>query len=164
MKRVLLISAGVLMAGGLAAAPAVTGLAGNPSFSHQIPIRVPSQVRTPQLLDDHLATGSPTAVPRPGVSPHTEAGDDRSSSLREPDRRSSRGEPEPSDDRGSAGPGGTTGATHHSRSADRGADGRGDGSSRTGGSDNGGSDNGRDGGGSGGRSGDDGARVGERTS
>jgi hypothetical protein len=68
MKRLLVISAGIIAAGGIAVAPAVAGLSDNPSFSHQIPVRAPSQVTAPQLVDDHgtdLAP-SPTALGRAG--------------------------------------------------------------------------------------------------
>jgi hypothetical protein len=47
MKRLALILAGVAVAGGVAATPAVAGLAGNPSFSHEIPVPVPSAAKTP---------------------------------------------------------------------------------------------------------------------
>jgi hypothetical protein len=46
MKRLLLILAAIVATGGIAATPAVAGLAGNPSFSHQIPVPVPSQAAT----------------------------------------------------------------------------------------------------------------------
>ncbi len=111
MKRLLLISAGVLAAGGVAAAPAVAGLTHNPSFSHQIPIRVPTQVQLPQLADDHgTDVTSPTSTSRPVRSP--EPGDDRGGDTRhaEPgdDRGSSAHESEPGDDRGgNSGPGGS---------------------------------------------------------
>jgi DNA-binding NarL/FixJ family response regulator len=50
MKRLLLILAAIVATGGIAATPAVAGLAGNPSFSHQIPVPVPSQARPDELL------------------------------------------------------------------------------------------------------------------
>jgi len=93
MKRLLLILAAVVATGGIAATPAVAGLAGNPSFSHQIPVPVPSKAQQPQFADDHGhdgatasgasgATASPTAHPEPGddrggATPHAEPGDDR---------------------------------------------------------------------------------------
>ena len=52
MKRMLLILAAVVATGGIAAAPAVAGIAGNPSFSHQIPVPVPSQAQSPRFADD----------------------------------------------------------------------------------------------------------------
>lgn len=108
VKRLLLILGATVAAGGVAAAPAVAGLAGNPSFSHQIPVRAPSQAQQPQLVDDHGRDGSavPSGVPArsavPTRSAHSEPGDDRGGTVRsaEPgDDRMAR-EPEPSDDRG----------------------------------------------------------------
>jgi hypothetical protein len=105
MKRLLLISAGVLAAGGVAATPAMVGLTNNPSFSHQIPIRVPSQVHLPKLVDDHgTDLTSPASTVRTSHSP--EPGDDRGGATRhvEPgdDRGGATGEAEPGDDRGGA--------------------------------------------------------------
>jgi hypothetical protein len=90
MKRLLLILAAAMATGGIAATPAVAGLAGNPSFSHQIPVPVPSKAQQPQFADDHGqdaavtagATASPTAHPEPGddrggMTAHAEPGDDR---------------------------------------------------------------------------------------
>ena len=85
MKRLALIAAGVVVAGGVAATPAVAGLAGNPSFSHEIPIPVPSAAKTPLFADDHSrdgATASSSATVRPtddhgGITRHVEPGDDR---------------------------------------------------------------------------------------
>jgi len=89
MKRMLLILAAIVATGGIAATPAVAGLAGNPSFSHQIPVPVPSQAQSPQFADDHgrdrtatAASTSPTSRAEPGddrggTTPHAEPGDDR---------------------------------------------------------------------------------------
>jgi len=66
MKRLLLILAAIVVTGGIAAAPAVAGLAGNPSFSHQIPVPAPSKAQHPSFADD-----------RGGLTPHAEPGDDR---------------------------------------------------------------------------------------
>ena len=76
MKRLLLILAAIVATGGIAATPAVAGLAGNPSFSHQIPVPVPSQAQSPQFADDHGHDGT---VPAASASPtrHAEPGDDR---------------------------------------------------------------------------------------
>lgn len=71
MKRLVLISTGILAAGGIAVAPAIAGLTDNPSFSHQIPIRVPSQAHEPRLGDD---SGSATR--------HVEPRDDRGGATR----------------------------------------------------------------------------------
>lgn len=108
MKRLLLILGVTVAASGVAAAPAVAGLAGNPSFSHQLPVRVPSQAQSPQLIDDRTApTRSATPEPgddRGGATRHPEPGDDRNSTTRqaEPgdDRSGATGQPEPGDDRG----------------------------------------------------------------
>lgn len=63
MKRILLVAAGIALAGGIAATPAVAGLAGNPSFSHDIPVPVPAGAQTPVFADDH---GGATRDPEPG--------------------------------------------------------------------------------------------------
>lgn len=115
MKRLVLIIAGVAVAGGLAATPAVAGLAGNPSFSHEIPVPAPSAAKTPVFADDHsrdngrddgTAPASATAEPgddrgasaeaepaddHGGITPHAEPGDDRGGAT---------SAPEPGDDRG----------------------------------------------------------------
>jgi hypothetical protein len=134
MKRLVLISASVLAAGGIAATPAVAGLAGNPSFSHQIPVRVPSQAQSPRLVDDHGGDvrSTPTAIHK-STSRHAEPGDDRGGASRSA---------EPGDDRGGL-------SSHAEQGDDRG------GSSRAAepGDDSGGhggrGDNGGNGGGSG---------------
>lgn len=75
MKRLALIVAGVAVAGGMAATPAVAGLAGNPSFSHEIPVPAPSAAKAPLFAGDR----SPTAEPgddRGGLTPDAEPGDD----------------------------------------------------------------------------------------
>ena len=117
MHRGLIITAVALAAVGLAAAPAVAGLAGNPSFSHQLPVHVPSQARVAQLVDDHgrdNATPPKSAEPEPGddrggvTSGEPEPGDDRGGvTSGEPEPGDDRGgvtsgEPEPGDDRGGA--------------------------------------------------------------
>ncbi len=90
MKRLALILAGVAVAGGVAATPAVAGLAGNPSFSHEISVPVPSAAKTPLFADDHsprdgaTAPASVTAPPgddRGGVSRPAEPGDDQGTCL-----------------------------------------------------------------------------------
>ena len=114
MKRLALILAGVAVAGGVAATPAVAGLAGNPSFSHEIPVPVPSTAKTPLFADDHSRDGTTapaataTVVPgddRGGITPHAEPGDDRGGATAhaEPgDDRGTSAETEPGDDRGGA--------------------------------------------------------------
>ena len=98
MKRLALILAGVAVAGCVAATPAVAGLAGNQSFSHEIPVPVPSAAKTPLFADDHSRDGAtvPASVTAPrgddrgGASRHAEPGDDRGASP----------EAEPGDDHG----------------------------------------------------------------
>lgn len=65
MRRLVLIFTAFLAAGGIAAVPAIVGIAGNPSFSHQIPVRVPTHARPVHLVDDAAgaARSSPEAVP-----------------------------------------------------------------------------------------------------
>src|ERR1043166_7427330 len=114
MKNLPLILAAIVATGGNAAAPAVAGLAGNPSFSHQIPVPVPSQAQPPSFADDHghggVATtpvSKTTARPEPGddhagaapPATHAEPGDDRGGATPHA---------EPSDDRG-----GDHGGRHH---------------------------------------------------
>lgn len=78
MKRLALILAGAAVAAGAAATPAVAGLAGNPSFSHEIPVPVPSAAKTPQFAVDHSLDRSPGgATVTAGTGPATEPGDDR---------------------------------------------------------------------------------------
>jgi hypothetical protein len=107
MKRLLLILAAIVATGGIAATPAVAGLAGNPSFSHQIPVPVPSQAQSPQFADDHGRDG---AVPAVSTSParHAEPGDDRGGS--------GSGHAEPGDDHGGAAGHGESGDDHGGRS------------------------------------------------
>jgi len=106
MKRLLLILAAIVATGGIAATPAVAGLAGNPSFSHQIPVPVPSQAQSPQFADDHGRDGTvPAASPSP--TRHAEPGDDRGGS--------GSGHAEPCDDRGGATGHGEPGDDHGGR-------------------------------------------------
>ena len=88
MKRLALILAGVVVAGGVAATPAIAGLAGNPSFSHEIPVPVPSAAKTPLFADVQRGDD------RGGATRHAEPGDDRGASV----------EAEPGDDRGGSTP------------------------------------------------------------
>jgi hypothetical protein len=110
MKRLVLILAGVAVAGSVAATPAVVGLTGNPSFSHEIPVPAPSAAKTPVFADDHSRDdGTAPASARPGdgrgasveaepgddqgITPHAEPGDDRGGQGITPHA-------EPGDDRG----------------------------------------------------------------
>lgn len=99
MKRLILIVAGVALAGGVAATPAVAGLAGNPSFSHEIPVPAPSAAKTPVFTDDHggITRHAEPGDDRGGVTQHAEPGDDHGGATVVA---------EPSDDSGGHGGGG----------------------------------------------------------
>ena len=110
MKRLALILAGVAVAGGLAATPAVAGLAGNPSFSHEIPVPVPRTAKAPLFAEDRSADGPHRgAVPR-----HAEPADDRGSITSHAEPADDHGgvtpHAEPADDHG--------GATSHTETGD----------------------------------------------
>jgi hypothetical protein len=127
MKRVLIFSAAAAAAIA-AAVPAVAGLAGNPSFSHKLPVHVPSQAQVVGF-DDHghaVSTGAAsTHASTPSRSP--EPGDDNGGA------RTSRA-PEPGDDNGGARtsrapePGDDNGGTRTSRAPEPGDDSGGHGS------------------------------------
>jgi hypothetical protein len=126
MKRMLLILAAITVAGGIAAAPAVAGLAGNPSFGHQITVPVPSKAMQPQFADDHgrdgtgpasapasRATQSRSTHPEPGddrggVTPHAEPADDHGGVTPHAEPADDHGgvtpHAEPADDRGGVTP------------------------------------------------------------
>jgi hypothetical protein len=96
MKRLPLILAGVAIASGVAATPAIAGLAGNPSFSHEIPVPAPSTAKAPLFADDHG-----------GVTPHAEPGDDHGGTTAPAELRDDGGasrEAEPGDDHGGVTP------------------------------------------------------------
>jgi hypothetical protein len=117
MKRLLLILAAIVATGGIAAAPAVAGLAGNPSFSHQIPVPVPSKAQPPSFADDHghaAAADIPASAVSKATAAHPEPGDDRGGAT-------ATTHAEPGDDHGGATPhaepsddhGGDRGGRHH---------------------------------------------------
>jgi hypothetical protein len=97
MKRLLLysIAAAAIAAAGI---PAVAGLAGNPSFSHKLPVRAPSQAQLVQFDDHGKAVHSSTHT----TSREAEPGDDRRRSTEPGDDRGGAGTraPEPGDDLG----------------------------------------------------------------
>ena len=64
MKRMLIFSAAAVATIG-AAVPAVAGLAGNPSFSHKLPVHVPSQAQLVDF-DDHGRAVNTSRAPEPG--------------------------------------------------------------------------------------------------
>ena len=75
MRRVVVMALGAVAAGGIVAAPALAGLTGNPSFSQQIPVPVPSQAKAlTSQADDHGGSnrgpsqGTSGQVPNPGSS------------------------------------------------------------------------------------------------
>lgn len=84
MKRILIISA-IVAGAGAVAAPAVAGLSGNPSFSHDVPVRVPSEARIVHFDDHGGVLGEDAAsrhnrVPSPSDTSHgLEPGDDHRS-------------------------------------------------------------------------------------
>lgn len=110
MKRLLLILAAIVAAGGIAATPAVAGLAGNPSFSHQIPVPVPSKAQPPSFADDHGHDGAvitpASAASTTTATAHPEPGDDRGGAAPAVTRA------EPVDDHGGATPHAEPGDDH----------------------------------------------------
>jgi hypothetical protein len=98
MKRLLIISAVAAATLG-AAVPAFAGIAGNPSFSHKIPVRVPvnAQVVT---FDDHggsrHGSAAPSATPSKSVTPSKSATPLKSATP----SHSATKHPEPGDDNG----------------------------------------------------------------
>ena len=90
MKRILIVSA-IAAAAAAVSVPAFAGLANNPSFSHRLPVNVPSQAKVVQL-DDHGKV----------VEKRHGSDDPASTRVASPTHKSSRGEPEPGDDRGGA--------------------------------------------------------------
>jgi uncharacterized membrane protein YgcG len=111
MKTIMILS-GAAAAACAIALPAAAGLSGNPSFSHRIPVHVPSQAQLVQFDDHGGIVTSPAdrgREPEPGddrgVDPsdgpgEPEPGDDRGVDATETPR-----EPEPGDDRGAMSPG-----------------------------------------------------------
>src|SRR5947209_3119194 len=63
MNKLIYVAVAAAAASGIAAAPAVAGLSNNPSFSHHLPVRVPSGARTVSVGDEHslAAHRSPAA-------------------------------------------------------------------------------------------------------
>jgi hypothetical protein len=121
---VILAAVGVA-ATGLATAPAVAGLAHNPSFSHELRVRVPSDAQTVERGDDQGLTVRPKPSATPSVTPscsqHPEPGDDRSGSS-----------PEPVDDKGGKIPGSGNNGTHGRGNGNSGSGNSGSGNSGSG--------------------------------
>jgi hypothetical protein len=101
MKRLIMILAGTVVAGGVAAAPAVAGLAGNPSFSHEIPVPVPSAAKTPLFAADGSRTAGAAVADHRSRHAEIEPGDRHGQATRPA---------EPGDDNG--------GQTPHAESPD----------------------------------------------
>ncbi|MDT4892415.1 MAG: hypothetical protein QOE97_1450 [Pseudonocardiales bacterium] len=113
MRRLIIITSATIAAAGLATVPAVAGLTDNPSFSHQLQVRVPEQARPVTLFDDSSrSTTPPTVSPRASRTP--EPGDDRGAPNGD---RST----EPGDDRGSDSAGATAGSGTSEPGDDRGS-------------------------------------------
>lgn len=87
MNRFIFVAVAAAAAGGIATAPAIAGLSHNPSFSHQLPVRVPSGAQTVNVDDEHPLHVHPTASPSAKDS-------------RGPEVESRGPEAEPSDDNG----------------------------------------------------------------
>lgn len=75
LNRLLVLAGSVVAAATVAALPAVMGLSGNPSFSHQLPVHVPSRARAVSLVDGAPSV-SVAPAPAPTGSRVIEAGDD----------------------------------------------------------------------------------------
>jgi hypothetical protein len=95
MKR-LLLSSVAAAAIGAAGIPAIAGLAGNPSFSHKLPVRAPSQAEVVHFDDRGRTVPSGT----PSAHRPTEPGDDRSRTPAATEPHHGRPTTEPGDDRG----------------------------------------------------------------
>lgn len=94
MKHLFIAASCAAAACGIAV-PAFAGLSGNSSFSHSVPVRVPSQASVVKFDDRgrHVEPGDDRGKPTSTSTPtqrHSEPGDDRGTR-----------EPEPGDDRGS---------------------------------------------------------------
>ena len=110
MKR-LLIATGITVAALTVATPAVASLSGNPSFSHKLPVRVPSSAQVVKF-DDHGVEVSDrsdsqssrhesrraTSSPSPSATSTRRAGDDHG--VDPNDDRSGTATSEPGDDNG----------------------------------------------------------------
>ena len=105
MNRFIYAAAAAAVASGIAAAPAVAGLSHNPSFSHKLPVRVPSGAQTVSVSDARDLTEHPSASPPAKVShsPEAEPSDDRGQDVVDNDPNDDNGVHggvEPGDDNG----------------------------------------------------------------
>jgi len=76
MNRLLVLGATAIAAVALASTPAVVGLAGNASFSHQIPVRVPQDAKPVVLVGDETSVGPTGSVSRTPAPPSSAARSD----------------------------------------------------------------------------------------
>ena len=138
MNRLLVMVATTTGAAALAAVPAVLGLVGNPSFSHQLPVHVPSQVAKVLVSSDPAARAvepgddrarsshrAPPTSARASSSRHAEPGDDNGGATRhaEPGDDHRQGGGSGSGSGSGSGRGGSDDATHSGGRHDRGSDG-----------------------------------------
>ena len=105
MNRFIYAAAAAAVASGIAAAPAVAGLSHNPSFSHKLPVRVPSGAQTVSVSDARDLLEHPNASPSEKVtrSPEAEPSDDRGQDVVDNDLNDDngvQGAVEPGDDNG----------------------------------------------------------------
>lgn len=125
MKRLLIVAA-ITASSCAVAVPAFAGLAGNPSFSHRIPVTIPS--RAVQVHFDDHGRALDDATPTPGGTPtsttkatpaHTESPGDRHGNPTrvEPgdDNGGNRTSTEPGDDNGGTRTGTEPGDDNHRR-------------------------------------------------
>lgn len=152
MKHLLIAASCAAAACGIAV-PAFAGLSGNASFSHSVPVRVPSHATVVKFDDRGREVepgddrGGPTSTTTPSAPRTSEPGDDRSGSDRGPgsdDGTPSPSETEPGDDRGTSTAPGDDSASS-TESGDGGGHDGGSGSSGSGGSGSSGGDGGSDG-------------------
>ncbi|MDX6258082.1 MAG: hypothetical protein QOJ11_4416 [Frankiales bacterium] len=88
MNRILLFSVAGVAATAVAATPAVAGLSGNRSFSHNLPVRAPTAARTVHFADEDHPTATPTTPQGSPTPTHTSP------------TRAAKQESEPGDDHG----------------------------------------------------------------
>ncbi len=122
MNRLIYVALTAAAAAGIAATPALAGLSHNPSFSHQLPVRVPVGAQPVKVAANHTltvhtpeqhrrsstpsaspsATAATTATTAPIAAPvnPVEPGDDRAAAVEPGDDRGAA--VEPGDDRGAA--------------------------------------------------------------
>jgi hypothetical protein len=107
MNRFIYVAAAAAVASGIAAAPAVAGLSHNPSFSHKLPVRVPSGAQTVNVSDERDLLEHPSASPsvKATRTPEAEPSDDNGQDVVDNDVddngvQGSQGAVEPGDDNG----------------------------------------------------------------